>query len=101
MPLFNYRCADCGKGREHFVPSLEILLTCPACGSARYNRRTGRFSVNMEYSDNSEYMEKKIDPFVNEIYEKIGKEATNEDTKTLENIYGTDTINNSIAKDHD
>lgn len=98
MPLFAFICLDCKFSKEHFLyPNAENLPACPKCGSARYSKKMSRFSVQMEYADNAEFIEKKVDPMVNEVYEKIGKEAMNEDTKTLDNLYGADKVENSIS----
>jgi len=37
MPLFDYRCADCGAGFERLVRG-EAAVACPRCESARVER---------------------------------------------------------------
>jgi len=101
VPLFRYKCEDCAFSKEHFFfPNSEKILTCPLCSSERYKRAMSKFLFQMEYADNEEYMEKKIDPMVNEMFENVGKEAMSESTKTLENFYGSEVVESSIvAKD--
>ena len=93
MALFSFECRKCGHAQEHMVfQSTENQLKCPACSSSRYVKKLSRFRMDMEYRDQDEYMEKKIEPHVQETYEKIGREALNEDTKTAENIFGKDKV---------
>lgn len=101
MPLFTYSCSECNHTQEHMIyPKSSNQLSCPQCGSDRYSKRVSRFKMNVEYADNDEFMENKVQPHVDEAYEKIGREAMKEDTKTLENLFGTDKVEKTIAK-HD
>ena len=37
MPIYEYRCPDCGFQKEHLQKmSDEPLSTCPSCGAANY-----------------------------------------------------------------
>ena len=49
MPIYEYRCQDCGKKSSRIwmrLPSAadEVALPCPACGAARLARLMSRFS---------------------------------------------------------
>jgi putative FmdB family regulatory protein len=93
MPLFDFKCEECEHVQEHIVFKSSLKqLKCPSCSSSRYEKKLSKFRTNIEYRDNDEYMEKKIQPLIDETYEKIGKEATKEDTKTAENIFGKDKV---------
>ena len=41
-------------------------------------------------------MENKINPAVAETYSKIGKETLDQDTKTLDNLYGKEKVENTF-----
>jgi putative FmdB family regulatory protein len=46
MPLYDYRCRDCGQVHEVFVRSAEAEpLACPDCGGERLERLLSTFSV--------------------------------------------------------
>ena len=92
MPLFAYKCEDCSFKKEHFVyPDKTFTKPCPQCGSDKYVRRFGSFKLSIESSDPAAY-EKKISKGVNEIYADIGKEGLNQDTKTMENMFGAEKV---------
>lgn len=102
MPLFNYKCKSCGFGKEHFIAhNSSFQIQCPKCNSKEYSKRLPFIKMDVEYVDQSEYMEKKVQPHVNEVYEKIGREAMNEDTKTAENIFGAGAVENTLSKHDD
>lgn len=100
MPLFNYQCPECKFSKEHMVYAKSSnQLNCPQCGSDRYKRCVSKFKMNVEYADNDDFMQNKVQPHVDETYEKIGREAMSEDTKTLENLFGSKNVDKSITKD--
>jgi len=100
MPLHNYSCPKCNFSKEHMLyANSSKELKCPKCNSDSYNRGVSRFRMNVEYADNSEYLENKVQPHVNEIYSKMGREALSEDTKTAEDIFGTERVEKTITKD--
>lgn len=40
MPIYAYRCADCGAEKEHLQKMSDAPLTvCPACGSNNYSKQ--------------------------------------------------------------
>ena len=46
MPVYEYRCRDCGRVREVFQRSAGTdSLTCPDCGSERLERLLSTFTV--------------------------------------------------------
>jgi putative FmdB family regulatory protein len=47
MPIYEYRCEECGEGFELFVrsPSQAANPTCPKCGSQRVERAISLFGV--------------------------------------------------------
>lgn len=99
MPLLNYSCSECGHAQEHMIyPNSSKQINCPKCNSDRYCRGVSKFKMSVEYADNDEFMQNKVQPHVDEIYEKVGREATREDTKTLENLFGTEKVEKSITK---
>jgi hypothetical protein len=63
-----------------------------ACGSINYVRKFGKFRVDVTYANTTEYVEKKLNPELKEMYAQIGKEALNEDSKTLDNMFGEHTV---------
>lgn len=102
MPMFEFKCADCNLRREHFVyPGAPLEKICSVCGSKNYQRQFSRFKATIEYADSSEHFEKVINPGVNEIYDRIGREALNEDANTLENVFGTESVKSTIAEKDD
>lgn len=102
MPLFDFRCKDCEFKKEHFVAAgSDRALVCPKCKSADYVRQLPKFAVNVEYKTLAEVNEHKIDPFVKETYEKIGREATNFDTKTLDNLFGEEKVKKTFHEADD
>ncbi|MDR3053871.1 MAG: zinc ribbon domain-containing protein [Zoogloeaceae bacterium] len=39
MPIYEYRCADCGFQKEHLQKlSDPVLRVCPQCGADRYKK---------------------------------------------------------------
>ncbi|MFT3736497.1 MAG: zinc ribbon domain-containing protein [Rhodocyclaceae bacterium] len=39
MPIYEYRCADCGVSKDHLQKVSDAPLdTCPACGSKAYSK---------------------------------------------------------------
>lgn len=101
MPLFDFKCADCSFRKEHFVAKPNAALVCPQCNSSKYSKQLPHFSVNVEYSNVAETVEKKINPFVRETQEKIGREALDFNTKTLDNIYGDDKVKKTFYEKDD
>ena len=96
MGLFNFRCKDCSHYQEHFVNNPDKKKSCPQCSSSEYTKQVGMFRTSMVYADNDDFMEKEVQPLVDEVFEKIGKEAASEGTKTAENIFGADKVEKSI-----
>ena len=102
MPLFDYKCKDCGFSKEHFdAPRKEIVRSCPKCESEDYTKKLSHFALNVEYSSAKEIMENKIDPAVEETFQQIGKEALDQDTKTLDNLYGSEKVRKTYYESDD
>ncbi|GAA5157998.1 zinc ribbon domain-containing protein [Viridibacterium curvum] len=39
MPIYEYRCADCGVSKDHLQKVSDAPIdTCPACGSKAYSK---------------------------------------------------------------
>ena len=45
MPIYEYRCAGCGKEFERYVPTPGGTATCPACGSGSVKRTLSVFAL--------------------------------------------------------
>ena len=47
MPIYEYRCEECGDGFELFVcsPSRQAEPTCPKCGSQKVKKSVSLFGV--------------------------------------------------------
>ena len=47
MPIYEYRCEECGEGFELFVrsPSRQAEPTCPECGSQKVKKSVSLFGV--------------------------------------------------------
>lgn len=101
MPLFIFRCNACKKVEERFIRPGDMPKQCPKCSSDDYVRQVSRTLLNIEYADKAEYMEKKIQPLIDETYQKIGKEAMFEETSTLEDIYGRDKVERTFYRKDD
>jgi len=40
MPIYEYRCADCGLQKDHLQKHSDALIAaCPSCGSKNYNKQ--------------------------------------------------------------
>ena len=46
MPLFDFRCLDCGECFEALV--LKTAASCPSCQSARLEQQISTFAVSSE-----------------------------------------------------
>jgi putative FmdB family regulatory protein len=48
MPIYEYRCEECGERFELFVRSLsrQFEPTCPKCGSKRVSKSVSLFGVS-------------------------------------------------------
>lgn len=97
--MFNYECLDCCLKREHFVLDISKEKLCPKCKSKNYMRQPAVFKVNVEYSDGQMSFDKKIAPHIDDTYARIGKEAANGDTQTLENIFGSNKVANAFEEE--
>lgn len=101
MPLYDFSCKDCDFSKEHYVHSHEDKKVCPECGSESYQAKVSKFAMNVEYSSVEDVMENKINPSVKETQERIGREALDQDTKTLDNIYGKDKVEKTFYQGND
>ncbi|MCL4458735.1 MAG: zinc ribbon domain-containing protein [Chloroflexi bacterium] len=56
MPLYEYKCMNCGQRFERVIRSNEpVKIECPDCGSERVQRLVsvfGRFGFSTPYSGN-------------------------------------------------
>lgn len=102
MPMFDYVCGKCKHRQSHFVQTGDqFSKPCPTCGSADYSKTFSPFKSDVEYSNTHEYNERVMTPAVNEVYQTIGREALDEDTKTLENVFGSEAVSNTLAPTDD
>ena len=45
MPMYEYRCAACGRDFERYVATTGAAVACPACASADVRRRLSVFAL--------------------------------------------------------
>ena len=45
MPIYEYRCNQCEREFEKYVPSTQVAIACPGCQSARVTRRLSGFGL--------------------------------------------------------
>ena len=48
MPIYEYKCLDCGSDFEKIVLSKSKLLNYQTCGSRRVEKRHSSFAVSMQ-----------------------------------------------------
>ena len=48
MPIYEYRCAGCGKEFERYVATAGGAATCPGCGSASVKRTLSLFAMKSD-----------------------------------------------------
>ena len=48
MPIYEYRCAPCGKEFERYVSTAGGTATCPACGSGSVKRTLSVFALKSD-----------------------------------------------------
>lgn len=102
MPLYDYVCDDCGFTKEHFdAPRKTVERRCPKCNSEAYYKKLSVFTLNVEYSNTHDINENKINPAVKDTYAKIGREALDHDSKTLDNIFGKEKVENTYHTSDD
>jgi putative FmdB family regulatory protein len=101
MPLFDFKCRDCSFKKEHFIYAGGKNPQCPSCGSQDYFKAFGKFRVDVQYANTSEYVEKKLNPELKEMYAQIGREALNEDSKTIDNIFGEQQVRDTYGEPDD
>lgn len=97
MPAYDYKCLDCEHAQEHFIlPGGDMEKSCPVCDSQAYQRQVAVCKTDVRYSNPKESYNKKIAPHVKETYRQIGREALNDDTKTLDNLFGDQKVKNTL-----
>jgi putative FmdB family regulatory protein len=45
MPIYEYRCAGCGKDFERYVSGQTAVVACPECESSQVTRRLSLVGV--------------------------------------------------------
>jgi putative FmdB family regulatory protein len=53
MPLFEYRCSECGLDFEKIVPTHTTRVVCESCGSRKVEKKLSVFAVAGGGSDES------------------------------------------------
>jgi putative FmdB family regulatory protein len=53
MPIYEFRCADCGKVTSHFTRKIDVELTvaCEHCGSGKTARMMSKFGRSYSRAD--------------------------------------------------
>ncbi len=46
MPIYEFRCSDCGNDFEKLLFSRTTSVSCASCGSAEVTRRPSRFGTS-------------------------------------------------------
>jgi len=46
MPIFEYRCRDCGHDFQKLLFSQRSTVSCPACGSSTAEKRPSVFGMS-------------------------------------------------------
>jgi putative FmdB family regulatory protein len=101
MPLFDYKCEKCSFKKEHFVHDDKgFKKHCPKCKSEDYNRLLSVFKIDVPVVGKYE-MADKMDKDIKSLYSKIGKESLANDTKTLDNMFGTDKVKKTFYESDD
>jgi putative FmdB family regulatory protein len=101
MPSYDFVCKDCSFKKEHYVATADAKKNCPKCGSAAYNKKLPKVKVDVAFSSSEDFEERGIQPFREETLKKIGRETLNGDTKTLEDLYGTDRVKDTFYESND
>jgi putative FmdB family regulatory protein len=52
MPIYEYRCLECGKKFEKLVPSMSVsvAIECPKCGGRKVKKLLSAFGVQISGS---------------------------------------------------
>jgi putative FmdB family regulatory protein len=56
MPIFEYRCQDCGTKFEKLVRGTTTEVLCPSCGKDRLEQELSTFSAHANGGSKSEPM---------------------------------------------
>src|SRR5512146_3347239 len=53
MPIYEFRCSECGKVTNHFTRKIdtEVTASCEHCGSARTSRMVSEFGRTYSRAD--------------------------------------------------
>ncbi|HUS05032.1 MAG TPA: zinc ribbon domain-containing protein [Bryobacteraceae bacterium] len=46
MPIYEYRCEDCGTKFEKLVRGSDTALACPSCGQSHLNQELSTFAAH-------------------------------------------------------
>ncbi|MFH0990421.1 MAG: zinc ribbon domain-containing protein [bacterium] len=57
MPIYDYRCVDCGGTYDVYHKTKEVIedVICPSCGSTQHKKLISAASVSMSGSSSSNY----------------------------------------------
>ena len=56
MPIFEYRCQDCGTKFEKLVRGTTTEILCPSCGQSHLDQELSTFSAHANGGSKSEPM---------------------------------------------
>ncbi len=51
MPIYSFKCEDCGSAKDHLLKLSETIASCPSCNSANYKKQLTSASFSMGQSE--------------------------------------------------
>lgn len=90
MPLYEYRCGECGRNVEVMRGSTEPTPeSCPLCGGEKLTRLFSRFSVAKSGTDRIKDLSWINKDLSRRLRQKAGRELSPEFSETLDKLEST------------